>query len=492
MPDRLGAVAADGHVAPGPAFILAAVDEQPAAIAADLHPLRIWHGDQPQDRMGHCRIEPLFRCPAQGARQSLQQFGEQPVVVPLEHALSEVSVRRFAQLDEVRSILRSNGRYVAEKYPFGAERSRCRWEALHLPFGLEAVDAARRIVTQDDAVGDIERQCAAGKTVKGPGEAHEKNITGKTHFASYYFKAIWSVGMAYLLQQLANAVPLAALYATLAFGYSIAFGVTKRADITYGAIIAFAGQMLLLFTDMAYNRLWLVLPAAIAVGVCASLVYSVGAGVWIGRFVMQPLVSKSPNTVIVAALGMMIVLMETARLAANTRAIWLPPLLNDNVTFWSDGTFKVTLTYIQLLDTALMCAIIAIGAVILKRTAWGRLWRAVIDDPLAAELCGTSASRVFLVSYGAAALVATCCGILATFYYGSMDFGAGLMFGLKVLLIAAVGGYSDPLRSAGGAAGLALVETLWGAYGSFIWRDLAIFSLLVFLLVLSRRERVVL
>lgn len=298
--------------------------------------------------------------------------------------------------------------------------------------------------------------------------------------------------MAYLLQQLANAVPLAALYAALAFGYSIAFGVTKRADITYGAIFAFAGQILLLFTDMAYNRLWLVLPAAISIGVCASLLYSVGAGVWIGRSIMQPLVSKSPNTVMVAALGMMIVLMETARLAANTRAIWLPPLLNDNVTFWSDGNFSVTLTHIQLLNTVLMCAIIAIGTLILKRTAWGRLWRAVIDDPLAAELCGTSASRVFLVSYGAAALVATCCGILATFYYGSMDFGAGLMFGLKVLMIAAVGGYSDPLRSAGGAAGLALVETLWGAYGSFIWRDFAIFSLLVFLLVLSRRERVVL
>jgi branched-chain amino acid transport system permease protein len=42
-----------------------------------------------------------------------------------------------------------------------------------------------------------------------------------------------------------------------------------------------------------------------------------------------------------------------------------------------------------------------------------------------------------------------------------MDFGAGLMFGLKVLMMAAVGGYSDPLKSAGGAAGLGLVETLW-------------------------------
>ncbi|MDO3432266.1 branched-chain amino acid ABC transporter permease [Rhizobium sp. CBN3] len=298
--------------------------------------------------------------------------------------------------------------------------------------------------------------------------------------------------MAYLLQQLANAVPLAALYAALAFGYAVAFGVTKRADITYGAIFAFSGQILLLFTELAYIRFWLVLPAALAIGACAALVYSLAAGIWIGRSIMLPLASKSPNTVIVAALGIMIVLMETARLAADTRAIWLPPFLNDVVVFWNDGSFKVTLTYIQLIDTALMSVIVAVGALILRRTAWGRLWRAVTDDPLAAELCGTSASVVFLIAYAAAALVATLCGILATFYYGSMDFGAGLMFGLKVLLIAAVGGYSDPLRSAAGAAGLAVVETLWGAYGPFVWRDLVIFSLLVLLLVMSRRERVVL
>jgi len=58
-------------------------------------------------------------------------------------------------------------------------------------------------------------------------------------------------------------------------------------------------------------------------------------------------------------------------------------------------------------------------------------------------------------------------------------------------MIAAVGGYSDPLKSAGGAALLGLTETMWGAYGPFLWRDFVIFSLLVLLLVMSRRERVV-
>lgn len=57
--------------------------------------------------------------------------------------------------------------------------------------------------------------------------------------------------MAYFLQQLLNAVPVAALYAVLAFGYAIAFSVTKRADVTYGAIFAFAGQTCLLLLTSA-------------------------------------------------------------------------------------------------------------------------------------------------------------------------------------------------------------------------------------------------
>ncbi len=297
--------------------------------------------------------------------------------------------------------------------------------------------------------------------------------------------------MAYLLQQLANAVPLAALYAALAFGYAIAFGVTRRPDITYGALFAFAGQMLLLFSDVGYNRLILVLPAALAFGAVLAFVYTLGAGLLIGRSVIQPLAKTSPNTVIVAAFGVLIVLMETASLAMGSRPRWLPPFLNAPVVLWNDISFPVTLTEIRLLDTALMSAIVLGGAAVLRYTAWGRIWRAVNEEPLAAQLCGLSTSRVFLTAYGSATLIATVCGLLSTSYYGTMDFGAGMMFGLKVLLIASVGGYGNPLKSAGGAAALAFAETLWSAYGPLLWRDLMVFTLLVVLLVISRRERVI-
>lgn len=92
--------------------------------------------------------------------------------------------------------------------------------------------------------------------------------------------------MAYFLQQIANAVPVAALYAALAFGYAIAFAVTRRADLTYGALFAFAGQIFVLFSDVGWNRLWLVLPAALGLGAAAAVTFGLGAGLVAGRYVM--------------------------------------------------------------------------------------------------------------------------------------------------------------------------------------------------------------
>jgi len=295
--------------------------------------------------------------------------------------------------------------------------------------------------------------------------------------------------MAYFLQQIANALPVAALYAVLAFGYSIAFAVTRRADVSYGAIFAFSAQMFTLFASYGWDRFWLVLPAALAFGAAMALVYGVGAGLFVGRHVMRPLAFSSDNTVVVAALGVVLVLMETARLASQSRSLWLPPFLNTPLVFWSDPAFPVTLTVLQLINAAIMAAMVCFGHVFLARSAWGRRWRAVSEDRKAAELCGVDAAGVYLAAYALAALIASVTGILAVSYYGNMDFGAGLLFGVKVLFIAAIGGTGTPLLSALGGAAMGAFETLWNAYGDFLWRDPVIFSALVLLLVVFRRER---
>lgn len=292
--------------------------------------------------------------------------------------------------------------------------------------------------------------------------------------------------MAYFLQQLLNAVPIASLYAVLAFGYAIAFSVTKRADVTYGAIFAFAGQTCLLFADFGWNRLWLVLPATLALGAGAGLFGGLWAAGFIGRAVMRPLAKASPNTVTVASVGVLIALTESARLAADTKQLWLPPFLSQPVRFWSEGGFAVTLTPIQMLNTAVFCLLILAGSLYLNRSAFGRRWRAISDDSFAASLLGVNAGRIFLLSYCAAGLVAATAGVLATFYYGTMDFGAGLVFGLKVVLISAAGGYASPLICGLGAAAVGFAETFWVGYGPAAWRDAAVLALLVGWLIVMR------
>ncbi|WP_421362550.1 branched-chain amino acid ABC transporter permease [Agrobacterium rosae] len=295
--------------------------------------------------------------------------------------------------------------------------------------------------------------------------------------------------MAYFLQQLLNAVPVASLYAALAFGYAIAFAITKRADVTYGAIFAFAGLTCLLFADFGWNQLWLILPATLALGAAAGVFGGLWAGFFIGRGVMRPLASASPNAVTVASIGALIALMESARLAAGTRSLWLPPILNDTMYVWRNADFAVTTTPMQLINSAAFLALVAGGYVVLQKSNAGRYWKAVGEDAFAASLLGVNAGRVFLVSYCAAALVASICGVLATFYYGNMDFGAGLVFGLKVVLISAAGGYNSPIKCAVGAAAIGFAETFWAAYGPVAWRDAAVLTMLILWLIVMRRER---
>jgi branched-chain amino acid transport system permease protein len=295
--------------------------------------------------------------------------------------------------------------------------------------------------------------------------------------------------MAYFLQQLLNAVPVAALYAALAFGYAIAFSITKRADVTHGAIFAFAGLTCLLFADFGWNQLWLILPATLALGAAAGVFGGLWAGVFIGRAVMRPLASASPNAVTVASIGALIALMESARLAAGTRSLWLPPILNNPIYVWRNADFAVTTTPMQLINSAAFLVLVAVGYIVLQKSSAGRHWKAVSEDPFAASLLGVDAGRVFLVSYCAAAFVASICGVLATFYYGNMDFGAGLVFGLKVVLISAAGGYTSPLKCAVGAAAIGFAETFWAAYGPVAWRDAAVLVMLVLWLIAMRSER---
>jgi len=296
--------------------------------------------------------------------------------------------------------------------------------------------------------------------------------------------------MLYFLQQVLNGFHSSALYALLAFGYALTHGVLHRTNIAYGSLFAFAGQTMILCAVFGYQVLWMTLPATVAFGIGMAFLYALLIGHILARHVLAPLASATPNAIVVVTLGVSMVLTELARISADTLDFWLPPMLSTPVVFADGGGFRVTLTVIQLIDCAVVVATIALASLALDRSWVGRAWRAVCDDPLAAAMCGINVPRVFHWSVVSGGLAAALAGILAAFYYGNMSFGTGLIFGLKILFITAVGGYNTPPRAAAGAAMFGMAEALYSGYFPLEWRDVAMFAMLVALLVLRPSDGV--
>jgi len=291
--------------------------------------------------------------------------------------------------------------------------------------------------------------------------------------------------MYYFLQQSLNGLHTGALYALLAFGYVLINGLLKRTNLAHGPVFAFAGQVLILFAVFGWQTLWLTLPATIALGVFAAFAYAALAGAVLARTVFLPLAARFPNAIVVATLGVSLVLMELGRMAADTRDFWLPPIMAEAVSFAvSPNGFRVTLTVIQLVDCALSVAILSLVALWLSQSQFGRAWRAVSDDSLAAAMCGINVRRVMYASVFCGAMLAALAGIMAALYFGNMSFDTGMVFGLKVLVVTAVGSYRDPVRAALGAACFGIAESLWAGYFPIEWRDAWMFALLAGMLVL--------
>jgi branched-chain amino acid transport system permease protein len=295
--------------------------------------------------------------------------------------------------------------------------------------------------------------------------------------------------MLYFLQQVLNGLHSGALYALLAFGYALTNGILHRTNLAYGGIFAFCGQTTILVAVYGWQVLWLTLPATIALGVLAAFIYAVLLGRLLAAGVFAPLAARSPNAIAAATLGVLIVLQELSRIAADTHDYWLPPMLAYPVVLAAGPNFHATLTVIQLMNCGLAIAVLLLAGLLLARTSFGRNWRAVRDDPQAAALCGIDPGLIFTRAILAGGLFAALAGILAALYYGNIGFGAGLTYGLKVLFVTAVGGYLSPAHAALGAAAFGMAESLWAGYFPIEWRDAWMLGLLALLLVLIGSNR---
>lgn len=290
--------------------------------------------------------------------------------------------------------------------------------------------------------------------------------------------------IAYAIQHVIVALPSAAIYALLAAGYALIYGLVGRIVLVFGefaALASLAGVVAVaaLFSLGAETALAGV-AVALVVGTASAAIH----GLALSRLAMTRLARASGQNVLIASVGAGIALSEWLRLMQGPDTRWLPPILNQPTALLRSGEFVTTVTLVGLVSALAGLAATVLVIIYMQRSRYGRSWRAVADDPGMAAMLGIDERRVFDRALVMAAALAGLAGIVVTALYGGMGFAGGFAIGIKALIAAIVGGIGSIGGAALGGIAVAAIEATWSAALPIEFRDAAIYTLLVVVLIL--------
>ena len=287
-----------------------------------------------------------------------------------------------------------------------------------------------------------------------------------------------------LLQTLVDTLALGALYALIALGYTLVYGVLRfinfaHADVfTFGAWISFSMAGWFGFTQ---NASVVALPVilVLAMLVCAAL------GVTIERLAYRPLRSAPRLNVLITAIGVSLLLQNTGTLswAFGPNPQHMPALIADKSLAAVAGVnFRLVDTVVLVLALALVGAL----QILVYRTRLGRAMRAVSFDERVASLMGINVGRVVTITFAIGSALAAAGGLLYGLKYESLQITAHstwVLLGLTAFVAAVVGGIGDVRGAAIGALLIAAVQQFGAAYLSSQLRDVYVFTILIVVLL---------
>jgi branched-chain amino acid transport system permease protein len=288
---------------------------------------------------------------------------------------------------------------------------------------------------------------------------------------------------AYALQAVVNAIVMGCVYALVAIGFSLIYGVIGRINLAFGdmsaiaAYAAFTGVVLLgaAGTVWWFAGLVAVLLAAIGVAVLANLATE--------RLIFRPLRGSASQAPLIATIGLAIFLREFIRLTQGSRDRWLPSMVTEPYLVPLGGGHSISIGAGQLVVLGLTVALCGMLGMVMTRSAHGRRYRACCDDFKMAALLGVDAGRTVAVTFALGAVFAGAAGAVVALYYGTVGAYMGMMIGFKALVAAVVGGMGSIAGAVLGGIIVALLESLWSSYMTMAYRDVVIFGLLAFVLV---------
>ena len=290
--------------------------------------------------------------------------------------------------------------------------------------------------------------------------------------------------MEVFIQQLINGVTLGSIYGLIAIGYTMVFGIIGMVNFAHGDVFM-VSAFIALITFLVVTT-WIgissVAIALVIMLVVAMLLTSL-VNWTIERLAYRPLRGSFRLAPLISAIGMSIFLANFVQVAQGPRNKSIPPLLQGDFVLMSNAGYQVTLSYRQLLIWGVTAAMLAVFWYVVSRTSLGRAQRACEQDQKMAALLGVNVDRTISITFVIGAALAAVAGTMYLMYYGVVNFADGFTPGVKAFTAAVLGGIGSLPGAVIGGLLIGLIETMWSAYFSIDYKDVAAFSILAITLI---------
>ncbi len=277
--------------------------------------------------------------------------------------------------------------------------------------------------------------------------------------------------MTHFIQALISGLSLGSIYALIALGYTMVYGIAKMLNFAHGDIImvgAYAGII-------AVGQLGLPPLLAILLSVLGCTLL----GVLIERFAYKPLRQAPPLSVLITAIGVSYLLQNLALLIFGSQQKAFPAVL----TLPALTVGGVSIDGITLLTLLITAVIMAFLSLFINKTKLGKAMRAVSEDKGASELMGISSNRTVTLTFAIGSALAAVASVFYGMTYTYIKPTTGSMPGIKAFTAAVFGGIGSIPGAMLGGILLGLIEQLSKTYISTLWADAIVFGVLVVVLV---------
>jgi Branched-chain amino acid ABC-type transport system, permease components len=285
--------------------------------------------------------------------------------------------------------------------------------------------------------------------------------------------------MEYLFQQLFNGLTLGSIYGLIAIGYTMVYGIIGMINFAHGDIFMLGGFAALI-VYLVLLGLFGGVPVAVALLIMMVVAMLVVA-LWnwtIERVAYRPLRGSFRLAPLITAIGMSIALSNFIQVTQGPRNKPIPPLVSSVYNIAG-----ITVSLKQIIIIILTAVLLTIFWYIVNRTPLGRAQRACEQDRKMAALLGIDVDRTISITFIMGAGLAAVAGTMFLMFYGVVVFSDGFVPGVKAFTAAVLGGIGSLPGAVLGGLLIGLIESIWSAYFSIDYKDVATFSILAIVLI---------